>query len=231
MAKKYIAEFIGTFVLVFAGTSAIVVNDMSGGMVTHLGVAIVFGLVVAAMIYTLGDISGAHINPAVTIAFWSAGRLPGNEVLPYIISQVLGAISASTIVYLLFSGHPTLGATLPSGTVSQSFILETLLTFILMLTIINVATGSKEKGIIAGIAIGGVVAFEALFAGPISGASMNPARSIGPALISGRIGALWIYIIAPILGALLAVVCCRCIREKGCCTAQGTACGEAAGDL
>ncbi|HEY4731844.1 MAG TPA: MIP family channel protein [Gammaproteobacteria bacterium] len=220
MARKYFAEFIGTFVLVFAGTSAIVVNDMSGGTITHVGVAIVFGLVVTAMIYTLGDISGAHINPAVTLAFWFARRFPGDEVLPYIISQVLGAISASIVVYLLFFEHPTLGATVPSGTSVQSFVLETLLAFILMLTIINVATGSKEKGIIAGMAIGSVVAFEALFAGPISGASMNPARSIGPALVSGNLGGLWIYIIAPILGAFFAILCCRCVREKECCTGQ-----------
>ena len=220
VARKYFAEFIGTFVLVFAGTSAIVVNDMSGGMITHVGVAIVFGLVVTAMIYTLGDISGAHINPAVTLAFWFARRFPGDEVLPYIISQVLGAISASIVVYLLFFEHPTLGATVPSGTSVQSFVLETLLAFILMLTIINVATGSKEKGIIAGMAIGSVVAFEALFAGPISGASMNPARSIGPALVSGNLGGLWIYIIAPILGAFFAILCCRCVREKECCTGQ-----------
>ena len=220
VARKYFAEFIGTFVLVFAGTSAIVVNDMSGGTITHVGVAIVFGLVVTAMIYTLGDISGAHINPAVTLAFWFARRFPGDEVLPYIISQVLGAISASIVVYLLFFEHPTLGATVPSGTSVQSFVLETLLAFILMLTIINVATGSKEKGIIAGMAIGSVVAFEALFAGPISGASMNPARSIGPALVSGNLGGLWIYIIAPILGAFFAILCCRCVREKECCTGQ-----------
>jgi len=225
MARKYIAEYIGTFVLVFAGTSAIVVNDITGGMISHLGIAIVFGLVVAAMIYTLGDISGAHINPAVTLAFWYARRLPGAAVLPYITSQILGAISASIMVYVLFSGHPTLGATLPTGTSLQSFVLEVLLTFILMLTIINVATGSKEKGTIAGIAIGGVVAFEALFAGPVSGASMNPARSIGPALVSGRIEELWIYILAPVVGALLAVVCCRCVREKGCCLAQQKECG------
>ncbi len=217
MFKKYIAEYIGTFILVFAGTSAIVVNDISGGVVTHVGISLVFGLVVAAMIYTLGDISGAHINPAVTLAFWLAKRFQGKEVLPYLSSQVLGAITASVMVCLLFVGHPTLGSTLPSGTSMQSFILELLLTFILMLTIINVATGSKEKGITAGIAIGSVVGLEALFAGPISGASMNPARSIGPALLSGHITPLWIYILAPIIGACLAIVCCRCIREKDCC--------------
>lgn len=217
MLKKCIAEYIGTFILVFAGASAIVVNDLSGGTITHVGIAMVFGLVVASVIYTIGDISGAHINPAVTIAFWYAKRFPGEAVLPYITSQVLGALSASIIVYALFLTHDTLGATVPSGSSSQSFILEVVLTFILMLTIINVATGAKEKGIIAGVAIGSVVGLIALFAGPISGASMNPARSIGPALISGHLNELWLYIAAPIIGACLAIICCRCIREKECC--------------
>ena len=217
MHKKYLSEFIGTFVLVFAGTSAIVVNDLSGGVITHFGIAMVFGLVVASMIYTFGDISGAHINPAVTIAFWYAKRFPGHAVLPYIASQVLGAIAASILVYILFLNHSTYGSTLPSGTLLQSFIMEVVLTFILMLTIINVATGAKEKGITAGLAIGSVVAMEALFAGPISGASMNPARSIGPAFLSGDIKELWLYIIAPVAGALLAIICCRCTREANCC--------------
>jgi aquaporin Z len=217
MLKKCIAEYIGTFILVFAGTSAIVVNDLSGGTITHVGIAMVFGLVVASVIYTIGDISGAHINPAVTIAFWYAKRFPGKAVLPYITSQVLGALSASILVYALFLTHDTLGATVPSGSSSQSFILEVVLTFILMLTIINVAAGAKEKGIIAGVAIGSVVGLLALFAGPISGASMNPARSIGPALISGHLNELWLYIAAPIIGACLAIICCRCIREKECC--------------
>ncbi len=217
MLKKCIAEYIGTFILVFAGTSAIVVNDLSGGTITHVGIAMVFGLVVTSVIYTIGDISGAHINPAVTIAFWYANRFPGEAVLPYITSQVLGALSASILVYALFLTHDTLGSTVPSGSSSQSFILEVVLTFILMLTIINVATGAKEKGIIAGVAIGSVVGLLALFAGPISGASMNPARSIGPALISGHLNELWLYIAAPIIGACLAIICCRCIREKECC--------------
>ena len=215
--KEYFAEYLGTFILVFAGTSAIVVNDMTGGIVTHLGIAIVFGLVVAAMIYSLGDISGAHINPAVTIAFWLAKRFPGRQVLPYLFCQSLGAITASITVYMIFAQHPTLGATLPAGSAAQSFTLEIILTFILMLTIINVATGAKEKGITAGLAIGGVVALSALFAGPISGASMNPARSIGPALVSGQVSELWIYILAPVIGAGIAIICCRCIRDEQCC--------------
>ena len=215
--KRLLAEYIGTFILVFAGTSAIVVNDISGGAVTSVGIALVFGLTVSAMIYTLGDISGAHINPAVTIAFWYARRFPGKDVPGYLICQILGALTASVVVSLLFHGHPTLGGTLPSGTAVQSFVMELLLTFILMLTIISVATGAKEKGVMAGVSIGGVVALDALFGGPVSGASMNPARSIGPALVSGHLQELWIYLLAPVIGACLAVACCRCLREPGCC--------------
>ncbi len=221
--KKVLAEYIGTFILVFAGTSAIVVNDISGGAVTTVGIALVFGLTVSAMIYTLGDISGAHINPAVTIAFWYARRFSGRDVPAYVTGQLLGAITASVVVALLFQGHPTLGSTLPAGSALQSFVLELLLTFILMLTIISVATGAKEKGVMAGVSIGGVVALDALFGGPVSGASMNPARSIGPALVSGHLNGLWIYVAAPVIGACLAVACCRCIRAPGCCRAEGKA--------
>ena len=217
MLRKCIAEYVGTMILVFCGTSAIVVNDISGGVITHVGIAMVFGMVVASIIYTLGDISGAHINPAVTLAFWLARWFPGQQVIPYLFSQIFGAISASLLVYILFVKHETLGATLPAGSISQSFVLELILTFILMLTIINVATGAKEKGIIAGMAIGSVVGLEALFAGPISGASMNPARSIGPAIMSGHVSELWIYLSAPVIGACLAIFCCRCVREKECC--------------
>ncbi len=215
--KRYLAEFIGTFILVFAGTAAIVVNDTGGGVVSHLGVSAVFGLVVTAMIYTIGSISGAHINPAVTLGFWYARRFAGRDVLPYLLSQSVGAVTASVVVALLFPHHETLGATLPSGPLVQSFALEVILTFILMLTIINVATGSKEQGLMAGVAIGGVVALAAIMGGPVSGASMNPARSLGPALVSGNLQTLWVYLLAPVAGALLAVLCCRCIREPTCC--------------
>jgi len=220
--KRLLAEYIGTFILVFAGTSAIVVNNISGGAVTSVGIALVFGLTVSAMIYTLGDISGAHINPAVTIAFWYARRFPGKDVPGYLIGQILGALTASVVVSLLFHGHPTLGGTSPSGTAVQSFVMELLLTFILMLTIISVAAGAKEKGVMAGVSIGGVVALDALFGGPVSGASMNPARSIGPALVSGHLQELWIYLLAPVIGACLAVACCRCLREPGCCRGEGS---------
>jgi len=203
--KKYLAEVIGTFILLFAGTGAVIINGVTEGQVTHVGVGLTFGLIVMAMIYALGDISGAHINPAVTIAFWAAGRTPGKEVAPYLVAQVIGAIAASAVLRLLFLEHPDLGATLPAGSWWQSFVLEVLLTFILMFVILNVSTGAKEKGIMAGAAVGAVVALEALFGGPISGASMNPARSLGPALVSGHLESLWIYLTAPILGALLAI--------------------------
>jgi aquaporin Z len=218
--KKYCAEMLGTFALVFAGTGAIIIDQASGGAVTHVGVALTFGLVVLAMIYTVGDISGAHLNPAVTLGFWAARRMPGREVLPYIASQITAAILASALLRLLFPGNSLLGATLPAGSALQSFVLETVLTFFLMLTILNVSTGAKEKGITAGIAVGAVIALEALFAGPICGASMNPARSLAPAIVSGHLEYLWIYLLAPPLGALAAMLACRCVREKGCCTGR-----------
>ncbi len=217
--KKYCAELLGTFALVFAGTGAIVINDVSGGVITHVGVALTFGLVVLAMIYTFGDISGAHLNPAVTLGFFIARRFPARELVPYVASQMLGALAASLTLKFLFPAHSTLGATLPAGAASQSFVLEVILTFFLMLVILSVSTGAKEKGITAGIAVGGVIALEALFAGPICGASMNPARSLGPALVSGNLSDVWIYLAAPVLGAALAIPACRCVREKECCAA------------
>jgi aquaporin NIP len=217
LMKKCGAEFIGTFALVFAGTGAIVINDVSGA-VTHVGIALTFGLVVIAMIYAVGDISGAHLNPAVTLGFFAARRLPGQMVFPYIASQLLGALAASALLRGLFLQHPTLGTTIPAGSETQSLILEIVLTAILMFVILNVSTGAKERGITAGIAIGSVIALEALFAGPICGASMNPARSFAPAVVSQNLSALSIYLVAPIAGALFAVIACRCVREEGCCS-------------
>ena len=203
--RRGLAEFLGTFTLVFAGTGAIVVNQLQSGVVTHPGIAAVFGLIVAAMIYTFGDVSGAHLNPAVTLAFTAAGRFPARLVPLYLAAQFLGAITASALLSYLLPGSKTLGATLPAGSALQSFIFEVVLTLILMLVILQVSTGAREKGITAGIAIGATVGLEALFAGPICGASMNPARSLGPALVSGRLGEIWIYLTAPALGAFLAI--------------------------
>lgn len=216
--KKYIAELIGAFTLVFCGCGAIVTNEFSKGTVTHSGIALTFGLVVMSLIYAFGETSGAHFNPAVTIAFSYAKKFPLKEVPKYIIAQCLGAILAALLLFILFPGNEFLGTTLPKIDVWRVFLFEVILTFILMLVIINVSTGSKETGIMAGIAIGGVVWFEAQFAGPITGASMNPARSIGPALISGHLEYLWIYIFAPIIGAILAVISCKLIKDDKCCT-------------
>jgi aquaporin Z len=215
--KKLVAEFIGTFALVFAGTGAIVIDDVTGGSITHVGIALTFGLVVLAMIYTIGDISGAHLNPAVTSAFWLSGRFSGQQVLPYVLAQCLGAIAASSILFFLFPTHGTLGATLPAGSDMQSFVLELILTLILMFVILNVSAGAKEKGVTAGIAVGAVIGLEAMFAGPICGASMNPARSLAPALVSGHLEHLWIYLAAPIIGACLAVFACRGCQDSDCC--------------
>ena len=217
MHKRLLAEAFGTFWIVFAGTGAIIVNDATG-VVSHAGVALTFGLVVFAMIAALGDVSGAHFNPAVTIGFYLAKRLPKNVVIPYALSQFAGALVASIVLYCLFPAHETLGATIPASSLLQSWVLEAVLTMGLMFVILGVSTGASEKGITAGLAIGGVVALEAMFAGPISGASMNPARSLGPAIVSGHMQALWVYLTAPVVGAMAAVLLCGCIREPGCCS-------------
>jgi len=217
MSKRFISEIIGTFALVFCGTGAMVINDFTGGTVTHVGVAITFGLIVMGMIYAFGDISGAHMNPAVTIGFAYAKKFPWKEVPAYVLAQLIGAFLASGILLYLFPESQTLGATLPGLSALKVFILEIILSFFLMVVIINVSTGSKEIGVVAGIAIGSVVLLEAMFAGPITGASMNPARSIAPALVSGNIADLWIYIFAPIIGCVLAVVTCKLVKYEQCC--------------
>ena len=211
------AEAFGTFCLVFAGTGAIVVNETSGGAVTHAGVAITFGLVVLSMIYAIGDVSGCHLNPAVTLGFYAARRLDGRLVAPYIFSQCAGAILASAILKLLFPANAALGATEPAGGATQSFAMEFLLTLILMFVILSVSAGAKEKGLLAGVAIGAVIGLEAMFAGPVSGASMNPARSLAPALVGMRPEHVWLYLLAPTLGAVAGVAVCRCVQPPGCC--------------
>ncbi len=215
--KKLLGEFLGTYALVFAGTGAMIIDGISGGAITHAGVALTFGLIVIAMIYSLGDVSGAHLNPAVSVAFAAAGRSSWSTVPGYIGAQLAGAFAASGTLRLLFPADGKLGATLPAGSPMQSFVLEVILTALLMFVILSVSTGAKEKGITAGIAIGSVIALEAMFAGPICGASMNPARSLAPAVVSGNLQSLWVYLTAPLLGALIAVPLCCGVREPGCC--------------
>lgn len=211
--RLYTSEFLGTFFLVFAATGVVIVNDLSGGAITHTGIAITTGLVVMAIVYAVGDVSGSHINPAVTVGFWLAGRFTGYRVIQYIISQCLGAIAASLLLAFLFPDLVALTVTNPSGPIIQSFILEIVITLFLMFIILSVSTGSMEKGIMAGSAIGGVVGLTVLWAGPITGASMNPARSLAPALVSLDFASLWIYIAGPIIGAALSVIAFRIIHK------------------
>lgn len=208
------AELIGTFILVFCGTGAMVIDQQTGGAVSHIGVSITWGLIVMSLIYSIGSVSGCHINPAVSIAFTLAGRFKARLLPGYIVSQLVGALLASLTLKLLFPTSLLLGATLPAGSEMQSFILELLLTFFLMLVIMNVAHGSKEQGQFAGIAIGAVVGLEAMFAGPICGASMNPARSIAPAIVSGHLDHLWLYIAASVAGAALAIPVWKYLTTK-----------------
>lgn len=212
MRKKLIAEFIGTYFLVFAGTGAIVINEITKSL-THIGIALTFGLVVMALIYTFGHISGAHFNPAFSIGFVVNGDISVLECLFYIISQLLGALSASATLYALFGNIAKLGSTLPKFSWQQSFVLELILTFALMMVIFGSAVHGKAVKSFAGIAIGATVGLEAMFAGPICGASMNPARSIAPALVSRHLDHLWIYIVATILGAVLASLVYKTIHE------------------
>jgi aquaporin Z len=212
--RSYITEILGTFILIFCGTGAIVINQQTGGVIGHLGIALTFGLLVMTLIYAFGNISGAHFNPAVSIAFTLARKFPVKKLVPYIFSQLVGAVMASFFLKLSFPQNEMFGGTLPAGSEMQSFILEVFLTFFLMLVILNVAHGSREQGLFAGMAIGSTVLLEALFAGPISGASMNPVRSIAPALVSGHLEHLWIYIVAPIVGAIAAVPVWNYISNK-----------------
>lgn len=206
ICREYIAEFIGTFVLIFAGTGAVMVNQITLGAVTHLGVSLIFGAVVAALIYTIGHISGAHLNPAVTLAFWRCGLFRRRHVLPYILAQVMGAIVGSGLLLLSFGPVANLGTTLPlNNNWMQSLILETVLTFILMFVILGAAVDPRSRREFGGLAIGLTVGVEAACMGPITGASMNPARSFGPAFMSGIWQHQWIYWVAPIVGAQLAV--------------------------
>lgn len=202
--RRYLAEAFGTFLLVLCGTGAIVINEASDGAVTQVGIACAFGLAVAAVVMLLGPVSGAHINPAATLALWAARLVGGRLVVPYIIAQVIGALAASLLLRLLFPSSLLLGATVPNGPAWHSFGLEVLLAFVLFLVVLLLVKRHHPPRTV-GAAAGAVVLLEALFAGPISGASMNPARSIGPAVVAGHYADLWVYLFAPIIGALSAV--------------------------
>ena len=212
-AKQLFAEFFGTFALVFVGCGAIIVNTTTGA-ITHLGVAIAFGLVIMTMISVTGHISMAHFNPAVTFAFALTKHFPWQKLFPYWLSQLLGASLAAGLLKIIFGSIANLGATIPANTTVQSFWIELLLTAILMFVILAVATDPKADGHLAAIMIGATVAMNALWAGPISGASMNPARSFGPALISGAWHAHWIYWLAPLIGASLGALAYSLIHSE-----------------
>ena len=214
--KKYLSEFIGTFSMIFCGCGAMVINDFTGGSITHPGVAITWGLIVMSMIYAFGDVSGAHFNPAVTLGFAVAKKFKWIEVPKYVIAQLFGALTASYVLLFLFP-ESDLGATIPTIEPLKVFIIELLLSFFLMLVIINVSTGSTEIGPVAGIATGSVVLLEAMYAGPLTKASMNPIRTLAPALASGNFSHLWIYLTAPFAGMLLAVFSCKLVKDENCC--------------
>jgi aquaporin NIP len=213
LARSVAAEAIGTFALVFAGAGAIMVEDSSHRL-GHVGVAITFGLVIMAMIYAVGHVSGAHFNPAVSFAFALTRHFPWPRAAAYGAAQVAGALAAAAILRASLGDRAHVGATLPSGSQGQSFLWEVVLTFFLMFVITAVATDTRAVGEAAAIAIGGTVGLDAMFGGPISGASMNPARSLGPALVSGDLHALWLYIVAPLVGAALGALAYQFVRGE-----------------
>lgn len=212
--KKWIAEALATFGLVFLGTGAVIVHQETSWKIEQIGIAIAFGVAVTSMIYAFRKQSGAHMNPAVTIALAVIGKHPKKEVLPYVISQITGGLLASVLLTLLFPTSEFLGASMPSGTETESFVWEFVLTFVLMAVILVSTKGVFSDKYIAPTAIGGTVLLEAYFLGPICGASMNPARSITPALVSGHLEHLWLYIVATILGAVLAVLFWKLFNRK-----------------
>jgi MIP family channel proteins len=213
--QRFAAELIGTFALVFAGTGAIVIDAETSGGVDHVAVGMTFGLVIMVMIYAVGHISGAHFNPAVTLGFAVGRHFPWCDVPRYWMAQLAGGVCASLLLRGMFGTTAHLGATLPSGSARQSFVLELVLTALLMFVITSVATDARAVGQAAAIAIGGTIGLEALFAGPISGASMNPARSLSPALVSWTWSDQWLYLAGPMLGAAIGVLAYQFVRQGG----------------
>jgi MIP family channel proteins len=215
LVRRAAAEAIGTFALVFAGCGAIVTNTVHEGVLGAVGVSLVFGLVIMVMVYATGHLSGAHLNPSVTLAFTLTRHFPAREALAYIGAQLLGAIAAAALLLAVWPSQPAdLGTTLPTVSAGSAFVYELVLTAFLMFVIMAVATDTRAVGAGAAIAIGGTVGLDALFGGPITGASMNPARSIGPALVSGELHDLWIYILGPIAGATLGALAYQLVRGE-----------------
>jgi aquaporin NIP len=210
--KRYLAEFLGTFAMVFCACGAIIADQHLDAGIGGIGVSLVFGLVIMVMIFAVGSVSGAHFNPAVTLGFLATGEFEKKEVAPYLIAQFAAAIVASGLHLLIFPGTPTFGETLPTIGIANSFVLELICTFFLMLVILMSISDERSKPF-AAIAIGGTVGLEALFAGPMTGASMNPARTLGPAIASGNFEGIWLYMAAPVTGALLAVVAYKIMRK------------------
>ena len=211
LARLLAAEFVGTFALVFAGCGAIMVDAKTGAL-GHVGVAISFGLVIMVMVYAVGHISGAHFNPAVTVAFALSRHFPRRRLLGYWTAQLLGALAAAAILRGSLGNVADVGATLPSGSQGQSFLWELMMTFFLMFVIMAVATDTRAVGAAAAIAIGATVGLDALFGGPVTGASMNPARSFGPALVTGQWDHLWIYVAGPVAGAAAGALAYQLVR-------------------
>ncbi|ESW31488.1 hypothetical protein PHAVU_002G242300 [Phaseolus vulgaris] len=211
--QKLVAEVVGTYFLIFAGCASVVVNKSKENVVTLPGISIVWGLVVTVLVYSVGHISGAHFNPAVTIAFASTKRFPWKQVPVYVLAQVVGSILASGTLRLIFTGNENqFPGTLPSGTHAQAFVVEFIITFFLMFVISGVATDNRAIGELAGIAIGATVLLNVMLAGPITGASMNPARSLGPALVHNEFRGIWIYLVSPTFGAFVGAWVYNSIR-------------------
>jgi aquaporin NIP len=231
MLRQSLAECVGTFVLVLVGCGAACVHQVDPTVLGQLGIALAFGLAVTTMIYAVGDVSGAHLNPAVTIAFILSGRLDLRTGALFTLTQSIGAIGAASLLNVVYAGQATdLGTTAFAIAPGAAFAVEAVCTMILMFVILAVATGAKEKGMMAGVAIGAAVGMNAVWAGPLTGASMNPARSLGPALIHGQLDQLSLYLLAPVVGAAAAVFLCRTVHEPGHCCIQGGGCGPSSTD-
>jgi MIP family channel proteins len=213
LARPLVAEAIGTFALVFAGCGAVMV-DAKTHQLGHVGVAISFGLVIMFGIYAVGHISGAHFNPAVTFAFALTRHFPWPRTVAYWGAQLVGALLAAALLRASLGNIADVGATLPSGSQGQSFLWELVMSAFLMFVILAVATDTRAVGEAAALAIGGTILLDAMFGGPISGASMNPARSLAPALISGNLHALWIYLLAPVIGTALGGLAYQFVRGE-----------------